>query len=361
MWFYREQSLLKNTIPLFLHASDKKPIARLLSELLQSALKYRCLPDHYFTYRLYRKELSTEKVLNYVPGYVLSQRWFPIVNKHFKQHQLLLNNKILFKRFLMSAGIPVPEPIIYIIDRTCFTPDMHIISFDEGAEVLTNCGIRRIFCKSDIAEAATGITCFNYDHTQGTYHAGPVLLDRCYLENLPVRDGYLFEHGVVQHPDMAIFHPESLNTFRVVTQFVPGIGAHVLYVTVRFGTGGSVFDNGCKGGVFAGVNAATGALFPQAFDKISDVYETHPTTNIPFGGTTFAFIREITSIACRAAELLPTLPSIGWDIAYTEQGPIIVEGNDRWGAPLYQFPFGGLNDLLQNEWFAHREHTKRND
>ena len=37
--------------------------------------------------------------------------------------------------------------------------------------------------------------------------------------------------------------------------------------------------------------------------------------------------------------------SIGWDVAITENGPVIIEGNDRWEISLIQAVHGGLGYL----------------
>ena len=40
----------------------------------------------------------------------------------------------------------------------------------------------------------------------------------------------------------------------------------------------------------------------------------------------------------QAAEMIPELGYLGWDIAFTEEGPILVEGNEFPGHDIYQLP-----------------------
>ena len=41
-------------------------------------------------------------------------------------------------------------------------------------------------------------------------------------------------------------------------------------------------------------------------------------------------------LARRAARIVPAIRSVGWDVAVTSAGAILVEGNDNWGSPLSQ-------------------------
>ena len=43
-------------------------------------------------------------------------------------------------------------------------------------------------------------------------------------------------------------------------------------------------------------------------------------------------------LALRAAAAFPWVRSVGWDIAISEGGPVLVEGNERWSPSLIQMP-----------------------
>lgn len=48
---------------------------------------------------------------------------------------------------------------------------------------------------------------------------------------------------------------------------------------------------------------------------------------------------------------LPSIHSIGWDIAITKDGPCFVEGNDNWEVSLVQICSHGLAKEF-NDWFT---------
>ena len=56
-------------------------------------------------------------------------------------------------------------------------------------------------------------------------------------------------------------------------------------------------------------------------------------------------LSEALDLAVRAHTLLPGLRTVGWDIAITENGCVLVEGNDAWDILLVQAAMGvGLWD-----------------
>lgn len=47
---------------------------------------------------------------------------------------------------------------------------------------------------------------------------------------------------------------------------------------------------------------------------------------------------EVRDLALRAAAAFPWVRFVGWDIAISEGGPVLVEGNERWSTSLIQMP-----------------------
>ena len=47
---------------------------------------------------------------------------------------------------------------------------------------------------------------------------------------------------------------------------------------------------------------------------------------------------EVKQVALAAAAGFPWARAIGWDIAISDRGPILIEGNERWSPSLIQIP-----------------------
>jgi hypothetical protein len=143
--------------------------------------------------------------------------------------------------------------------------------------------------------------------------------------------GFIIEPKVEQEQSISTLNSSSLNTIRVITFLDKANQARVLCAALRVGRRGVEVDNFSRGGLFIAVNINEGVLEEGFFGtKIrSDFYQLHPDTRIPFRGFKIPFWQEVCQLACEAARVSPFCRSIGWDIAITPEGPIILEGNDK--------------------------------
>lgn len=61
----------------------------------------------------------------------------------------------------------------------------------------------------------------------------------------------------------------------------------------------------------------------------------HPGTGIAFDGFPLPFWQEAMDLVKTCQQCFSMLPTLGWDIALTAEGPKIIEANCRWDPPLY--------------------------
>lgn len=140
----------------------------------------------------------------------------------------------------------------------------------------------------------------------------------------------LLQRRLVNHTAIARLSPRALSTIRVMTTAVTGRAPAFLVGVLRMGTGDATADNFAQGGIAAPVDAETGELGDARGLDVNDlpcVHYGHPDTGEPIAGTRLPFWRESVDLALRAHALLGDLPVVGWDIAITPNGPVIVEGN----------------------------------
>ncbi len=144
------------------------------------------------------------------------------------------------------------------------------------------------------------------------------------------------EDVIVQHPDMAALYPGSINTLRMVT-LNNGRAVTLVLAICRIGNGDRV-DNFLHGGVMTRIDLDTGTLKYVCVDQRGDTYETHPITGVPFVGYPIPMWAQCVALAKKAAEVVPQVGYVGWDLAVTPDGPVLVEGNEFPGHCLYQLP-----------------------
>ena len=145
---------------------------------------------------------------------------------------------------------------------------------------------------------------------------------------------YLVDDLIRQHPEMNRLYAGSVNTLRIVTVMSTD-GPKIVYTLVRVGQGNKAIDNVCAGGMYTVVDESGRLNFPAFCDRDACYYDAHPETGVRFVGFQIPFYREAAALCCRAAAEIPQLGYIGWDVAITENGPVLVEGNDL---PGYDMP-----------------------
>lgn len=145
----------------------------------------------------------------------------------------------------------------------------------------------------------------------------------------------LLEEVIEQHPVISSIHPHAINTIRVVT-IVGDQGPKVVYTALRCGRGTSVVDNFNSGGMCVPIDPETGVIHNVAVDKAGNVYAEHPDTHVSFDGFAIPDWENCLAVVRRAATRIPGVRYVGWDIAVTPKGPVLVEGNHFPGHDIYQ-------------------------
>ena len=133
----------------------------------------------------------------------------------------------------------------------------------------------------------------------------------------------LIEEFVKQHEEMNKLYSGSVNTLRVFT--ICKDKGYYLQGVLKFGNGGAV-DNFSSGGMYTFVNDQ-GVVIAPAIDRNDTVYEEHPLSKQKIVGFKVPMFEEVKKLVCEAAELIPQVAYIGWDVAVTENGPVLIEGN----------------------------------
>lgn len=161
-------------------------------------------------------------------------------------------------------------------------------------------------------------------------------LDEVYYKLVEGNNNFELEEVIKQHPAVAAVYPDSINTVRVVTILKNGI-PHVICAYFRIGNEKFV-DNFNSGGMVAPVNELTGEVMDKAIDKNKNLYENHPQTGTKIKGFKFPDWDKAVEMCKEAAKIVPQMGYIGWDVCFTPNGPIFVEGNEFPGHDIYQLP-----------------------
>jgi len=138
---------------------------------------------------------------------------------------------------------------------------------------------------------------------------------------------FLAEELIVQDPQMGKFHPSSVNTVRVTTIRMDD-DVCLVWQIMRIGQGGSCVDNGGAGGILCALDSETGIIL-AARDKYGKQFYVHPDTGEILIGHVVPEWNKAVRLVKELAEVVPSNRYTAWDLAFTNEGWVLVEANRR--------------------------------
>ena len=153
---------------------------------------------------------------------------------------------------------------------------------------------------------------------------------------------YVLQRRIRQHEALSRLNPSCVNTIRIVTILGRKSGEpRMLGQFLRLGVD-SVMDNRATGGLAVRVDDE-GVLRGDGFGHHFRC-AAHPVTGAVFEGVRLPFWPEAVQLVLDAHNALRDIPSVGWDVAITPDGPVLVEGNDDYELCGIQDTAGGVRE-----------------
>lgn len=255
----------------------------------------------------------------------------------------LLKNKGIFNRYCGAHGIAVPTLFAlffraapgWFIDGSCPA------SREEWVDVLQTGLPDRFIIKPAQGSLGRGVRAFRRQGEAFVDSAGEVfsasgLYD--IMHDDTGFDSFVIEETLANHQDVDdLTGSQLLQTLRMVTVFDADNRCRVIGAHLKMITGSGVTDNfanGLSGNMSSSVDLARGVLTSArvARPDATGMYSLaeHPRTGRVFSDFTLPFWDEACALAETAARHFLPIRTVGWDIALTPQGPVILEGNFWW-------------------------------
>ena len=175
--------------------------------------------------------------------------------------------------------------------------------------------------------------------SDGTFGVGVMFYDSNKAEEKPdelfsrligdTEKKYIVEELITQAPEMMRLHPSSVNTVRFVTVLQKDDSVRHLFSFLRIGSGGGIIDNASSGGYAAEIDMKTGVVISEACREDLTRLVYHPDTGVKIVGLEIPKWDELLLLVDELARVVKEQKYVGWDLAYTENGWVMVEGNDR--------------------------------
>lgn len=137
----------------------------------------------------------------------------------------------------------------------------------------------------------------------------------------------LLEELLVPHKALAAVFPDSLCTVRIHTLLCGREAKVVLNSSIRFGRKGALIDL-CDNSYTLYLDENGTVLSGGAMNKFSMKLEPkHKDTGVDFSTVTIPYWNECCDLVKEAAKHVPEVPFVAWDVAITDTGVDLIEGN----------------------------------
>lgn len=264
----------------------------------------------------------------------------------------LARNKYLAHKILENTGVRKSELYCY------YEPEGRV--YDSAEIASTVADVCRILKQKGVEQCVIKDT--ENSHGEGVMVVKTIeyLDDDCKLNYFNGKSAMLsevlgkhpliFEALIKQTAQFSSFNSSSVNTVRFMTTLYPNGEAKVIATFIKIGRAGSCVDNAGSGGnVDVCVDVETGkiqyAIQYDGWRKISEI-EKHPDSGTQLNGVVIDNWEQIKADVIRFQQAMPWCKAAGWDIAITDEGPLVIEVNDFWDRTgQYFIRRGWRNDI----------------
>lgn len=252
---------------------------------------------------------------NFDPAYFPELLYIPEF-EHFMNrdaaYRKVVSDKNILPLLAAGAGVRMPRTIFSSVagvlrDGTGCLSDLESIKRSLPRE--------KLFAKPSV-ESGSGKGCILLDPGSETFDEDVNQLGK----------DFVVQERIACSNSVKTLHPESVNTFRVMTYLWNG-KIEVVPQIMRIGCGESFLDNAHAGGIFIAVNG-DGTLHDRAFSEFRDVYTEHPDTHIRFQDYQIRNFHKIPETAIRMHSAIPQIGVVNWDFTMGEdEEPVLIEAN----------------------------------
>jgi len=313
----------KQMLSFFLKDKNKKNWLQIIKEFTSLYIRTKELPLNYISHLLYRKNVTNYKDYLSLKENRGILKWS---YSHAQEQIVLVENKLLFAAYLEKANIPTPK-IFFHNSKNKFTYENNVFEIQSKNDFLLF--LRRVFFEKKIPH----LFCKPIDGIQGENIF--IIKKATYMEiadnliDLVLSNAFIFQELILQHATLKEINPSSINTLRIVTYKNRENEVEILSGFIRIGRKGAIIDNAHIGGIVIPINKETGRMYAEGLQLIDNgggIFYEHPETGIIFANLQIPNYVEIKKMIADASSLFK-FPLLGWDVAVTPNGPIIIEAN----------------------------------
>jgi hypothetical protein len=325
---------------MFTHVSSRYDVSLFwLAHRGVKLLRRRFMPEEAFDLGLFSPTVSDKQLDSYLSKSAL-KRIQGLFNPEKKTH--LVEDKSIFYLSCQEWGMPIPR--LYGVvhpDRPGWTStDKALGTQGEWTEFLRMHAPEEFVIKPLWGVYGRGFSAFRRAGDSFVDHLGEAWdLDQL-VGHLRSDRGFLLQEMLRNHATLKqLSATEALQTIRVITVTGRG-GLQIIHAHIKIIVGDNIVDNnerGKTGNLEASVAVADGTLGEGRRHSRDGsglmMFEVHPDSGVRIEGVRIPFWDEVRDLVSVAASRFLPHRTVGWDVAVTDEGPRLIEGNAWYDPP----------------------------
>lgn len=310
-----------------------KGVLRQAGEQVWLAARYGILSPWYYMFELHRPE-NFARADAYLTRQETKANLYELLKERVeKTGGERLNDKALFAEICTRAGIPTPQVVAVARGGRLEAPERP--AHQGAGSTVETLPARDLFIKPLQGKGGRGAMRARYRGAQRyRLSDGQLLSERQligHLARLSERRALLVQECLVNHPEITDLCADALSCVRTVTVRTPTGAFEVTNAAFRMAQrSDTVVDGLHRGGLVAKVDLDSGVLGPATdlgFKPHVGWVRANPHSGVQIAGRTLPMWDELKAVAVKAHSAFPYKVAVGWDIAITADGPVVVEGN----------------------------------
>lgn len=308
-----------------------KGVIRQICDQYVLAARHAILPPWYYMFDLY-KENNFNRAGQYLHRFETKKGVYALLRNYVEHHvNEPLKDKALFATVSQENDLPI-APVVAVVESDGFHALGARQATSKPEDLLPD---RDLFIKPLKGKGGRGTLSARfagkatYKMNDGSVLSRAELVQ--HLMSLGRDEAQIVQHSLKNHEDIADLCANALSCVRIMTCLTKEGDYEVTNAVFRMAMNEDANVDGLhRGGLAAKVDIETGALgLATNLGLTPEVgwVEKNPHTGVQITGRIIPMWPEMRALAEEAHAAFPKKVMVGWDIAPTPDGPIIVEGN----------------------------------
>ena len=300
-------------------------------ELLWYGVWHKLWPWEYYQYGLYAAD-NPGRIADYLLIHEIPSLSWHLNGAGITTHiREIVADKSVFARFCVLHDLP-SVPVLWSEKAESAGKEQDLLPDPQCS----------VFIKPNRGARGEGAMLWRYQGA-GAYQCQPdgrAVTWEGLLHSFPQRPqnaGWLIQPCLENHPELAGLSANALSSLRILTALRPDGGTEAIAATFRMPyREEQIHSTDSLNSPVAMITGELGCAF--RIDPLCQGYRQHPLTGEMIKGRILPDWPQALNLVLKAHACLQGYVFLGWDVALTPDGPLLLEANAGWDMVLMQFP-----------------------